>query len=743
MKKRLIRKTFTVLMLCVAVLAAGGLMFGCAGDNGAAGAPGAPGAPGTPGTNATVSADYTATIDSVTTATSGTAVTFTINFTIKELNGARIPEAGATSATNATRLAYLRFAYAKLTAGAAAGDSSLWTSYNQGERSPASLTDNGNGTYTYVCSPIDAAVFAAGAPTRVGMQVTLTGRNAKNEVYDFVPNGTAATLTREIVTTAACDACHAAGAGKAHGTRFESKYCAVCHTLPTTRNGHTVDYKSLIHEIHTAQTTSALDASGVTYPQEIRNCTTCHKGGANSDNWKTVPTAAACGSCHTTVPLATGGTYTRLNDTSGTHSAQPTNSGCALCHTATDIVGYHTTEVATENNPSVPAGAANFTYVISSVTVTNTTQPVIKFTILKDGLATTFTGTGSTASTPPADAVLAGFSGSPSFLIAYADGTRSTIDHNNLGKSAAQPASVSIAYLLVSGATNTRGTITGPVSGEYTATITDPAYGFPAGSTLRTVALQGYFTQDGMEASLNEDLNGDGDLLDGLARHSVSVVKEVAGETRRSIVDPAKCAKCHEIFEGHGGNRNISKDTTGTIVCVLCHVPNLSSSGTTVNLTNAEATQNMKDMTHAIHAAGVRNNPYVHYRAKSGAATRYDWSDVTYPGDLNKCETCHKPGTYDADLPAGVSMTTDRVGSAATTTTEVATLRATVDNLSDNVTTPVTSTCVACHDSDAAKAHMTSNGGQISVLRSSATGVEQCTVCHGAGRSADIAEMHK
>lgn len=713
------------------------LLAGCKGSDGSNGANGINGTNGTNGTNgingldAASAADYNATIDSVTTATSGTAVTFTVKFSVKSINGAPIAGVGAANPTNATRLAYLRFAYAKLTAGAAAGDSTLWTSYNQSERNPANLTDHGDGTFTYVCTPIDTAVFDAGAHTRVGLQVFgLTGRVAKNVVYDFVPNGSAITVTRDIVTTAACDACHAPGAGKAHGTRYETKYCVVCHTPPTLRNGHTVDFKTLIHEIHTGQTTSALDSSLMTYPQDIRNCTTCHKG-TNTDNWKTVPTAAACGSCHTTAKIVSGGTFTGLDGVSKSHSAQATNANCTGCHSATDIAGYHVTEVATENNPGVPAGAVNFTYEVSSVTVTNNTQPVIKFKILKDGIATTFTGTGSTASTVPANAVLAGFTSSPSFLIAFADGTKSTIDHNNLGKAAAQPASVSIAYLLAAG--NTRGTITGPVSGEYTATITDPAYGFPAGSKLRTVALQGYFTQSA----------GTNGIAASTARHTVSVVKEVAGETRRSIVDPVKCSNCHEIFEGHGGNRNISKATTGTIICVLCHNPNLSSSGTTVNLAYAEATQNLKDMIHSIHASGVRTTPYVHYRAKSGAASKYDWSEVEFPGALNNCETCHKPGTYDADLPAGVLMTTDRVGSAATTTTEVATLRGTVDNASDNVTTPVTATCVACHDSTVAKAHMTLNGGQISVIRSSATGVEQCAVCHGVGRSADVVEVHK
>ena len=766
MKDRLLRRMFMVLMLLIAVIATGGLMIGCAGDNGAAGPAGANGANGQDGKDGT---DLTAAptgltqvvVSNLTVAASGAlngTGTFNVSFTAKSPTGAVISAlTTTTSADSGTRLANMRFAFAKLMAGAGPGDATKWFNFNYGvnDRNINNLTHDGNGNYTYVVTlPTGtmgtltsnttgtyAGTYNGFVPTyanydpsakwRVGLQISaipgVTTR-ALNTTYDFVPDGsTPAVNSRDIVTTAACAACHGTN-GIAHG-RYDAKYCQVCHTEEVRRRDVSVQLQLAVHQIHTLQTTSSFDASEITFPQDIRNCRTCHKG-VDGDNWKNVPTIAACGSCHTTVNFATG-----LNHVAG---AQANNAGCKGCHNAITIEAAHVTEVATANNPNVPAGAANFKYVISSVTVTNSTQPVITFKIQKDGLDTAFTGTGSTASTVPADAVLAGFSGSPSFLISFAlpqDGIASPVDFNNLGNpnsagtpGAAQPRSASIAYLLVSGPTNTRGTITGPVAGEYTATITDPAYGFPAGSKLRTVALQGYFTQ----------------VSPALARHTISVVKEVAGESRRSIVDPIKCSNCHEIFEGHGGNRNIDATSTGTLVCMLCHNPNLSSSGKVVDTTYEEATQNMKDMIHSIHASGKRTTPYVHYRAKSGAATRYDWSDVTFPGVLNYCETCHKPGTYDADLPAGVLMTTSlTITSAGTSTTDYFNARATVPNATDLVITPVSATCVACHDSDDAIAHMETNGGQINVARSAATGVEACTVCHGAGRSADIAEMHK
>ena len=70
------------------------------------------------------------------------------------------------------------------------------------------------------------------------------------------------------------------------------------------------------------------------------------------------------------------------------------------------------------------------------------------------------------------------------------------------------------------------------------------------------------------------------------------------------------------------------------------------------------------------------------------------------------------------------------------------------------VTSPITAACSACHDSTAAKAHFRGNGGSLAVPRSTVTtavaGVttvpiaqnEQCLLCHGDGKVADIRAMH-
>ena len=635
-----------------------------------------------------------------------------------------------------------------------------------------------------------------------------------NAVFDFTIDPTtkagipltAASERRDITTTARCNSCHtdiskmfmnnADNDGHHFDTRPDVRNCINCHTAqlglvvkpdgtvvpgatstnfafapPTESNrryqpriadGESLfDFTVMIHKLHMGErlAKTGYNFDGVlfnekVYTQDITNCRKCHAASADTpqgDNWKNKPSRMACGSCHDGINWETGTGKTVSGATTGHVGGRATSDAlCIVCHDAVSIDAiYHVTANATPNNPNVPAGAVNFIYEINSVTVNTSLQPVVKFRIKS------YTGTNAALATPvtfnnaTAATLLTGFTGSPSFLVSYAlpqDGLTAPADYNNLGKISAQPASVSIDNVRK----GTSGTLAGPdADGYYTATLTQAASGtlqaaaFPAGATLRAVALQGYFTQ----------------VTPALARHTPGVVKAVTGDTvRRTVVDSAKCANCHEWFEGHGGNRVYEMQ-----MCLPCHVPNLSSSGRTVRLTDPEGAQNLKDMVHSIHASslplpGMRTNPYKHSRAKSGSATVYDWSDVKYPAALKNCETCHKPGTYGS-VPAAALMTAnvttgdpaaiyDPATSMVTstdTTASLTTLRnAGLANATDLVITPYTAACVSCHDGANAKAHMTANGGAINKPRSTVNAAaEQCAICHGAGRSADVNVVHK
>ena len=415
----------------------------------------------------------------------------------------------------------------------------------------------------------------------------------------------------------------------------------VCHnpTLPATTDNVTglqagsYNFGPLVHRIHGDNTltnkvfSTTVNFNEVTYPQSIHNCKTCHKG---TDNfWQTRPTAESCGSCHTSVNFTTG-----ANHLGG---PQPTDQFCALCHPASgpgdSVTNSHATEVSTFNNPQLTPGLSSFQYGVDTVTVDNANHPVVKFWI-KQAVADANGVVGAYSFfTLPTDNTgkvtqPAGFTGSPGFLLAFAmpqDGVSTPADYNNLGAGgnapatgrAGQPQSINIVGQTVTG-----------TSTQYTMTLTTGI--FPAGSKLRAIAMQGAFVQ----------IHANGPpALDNVELAVPSVVKAVTGDTVRRVIvksgynattgAPEGCLECHEFFVGHGGSRN-----NNVQVCVVCHNPNLTTSGRTIvavppvvinpaivnldpttpglpanfngndPLTYPEVTDNFKSLIHGFHASG-------------------------------------------------------------------------------------------------------------------------------------------
>ena len=115
-----------------------------------------------------------------------------------------------------------------------------------------------------------------------------------NDVFTFVPNGSAVKVTRSVVATNACNQCHDPLIGHG-GSRLVVELCIMCHT-PQTINPDTQltqDMKVLIHKIHMGSSLPSVkagtpyriwhrgawsDFSTVVFPQDVRNCTTCHPG---------------------------------------------------------------------------------------------------------------------------------------------------------------------------------------------------------------------------------------------------------------------------------------------------------------------------------------------------------------------------------------------------------------------------------------------------------------------------------
>jgi OmcA/MtrC family decaheme c-type cytochrome len=244
---------------------------------------------------------------------------------------------------------------------------------------------------------------------------------------------------------------------------------------------------------------------------------------------------------------------------------------------------------------------------------------------------------------------------------------------------------------------------------------------------------------------------------------NVTKLATVTGNiARRTIVATAKCESCHATLgvfttaNFHSGGRN---DATS---CAFCHTVNQTSSGWAAD---------SRSFIHAVHAGSKRTVPYT-WHAVSATDT---YAKITYPAILNNCEACHVPGSYDYSASANASampnLLWSTVGANSTGTPTYPSTAATAYTYSPYITqdlayglpasftattgaftqaaattlvnSPITGACTACHDSKIAIAHMQGNGGAFYEARSTALAkVEQCLICHGNGKTADIRAVH-
>jgi len=263
---------------------------------------------------------------------------------------------------------------------------------------------------------------------------------------------------------------------------------------------------------------------------------------------------------------------------------------------------------------------------------------------------------------------------------------------------------------------------------------------------------------------------------------------------RRAIVEDARCNKCHQelgVFAKstfHAAQRN-----DGT-TCSWCHNPNRTSSGWAADsIAYVHAIHGGYDSTGTGTTSGGKNKrtvPFTWHATSTTDGVTVSTSDgfwtIGYPGVLKQCETCHLPGTYDFSSTASASALPNRLYRTVATgyfnkqvgvvttggTTAQTALGAfsispyvTADNATNYgsgfsvaaatglatqaagttlVNSPIATACFACHDTALARLHMESNGGSIYAARTAALAkTEQCMICHGTGRVADIKAMHE
>jgi OmcA/MtrC family decaheme c-type cytochrome len=552
------------------------------------------------------------------------------------------------------------------------------------------------------------------------------------------------------------------------------------------------DMPAFVHRIHmgehltlTGYAFSDINPFDARYPQDLRNCTKCHTSSISTttqgDNWMNVPSRLACGACHDSIDWASG--------TNHTGGPQLDDKNCTGCHGATGIQLVHTPTVA--GNPAfatggytngaaiadyrnnLPAGAINVTWDLQSVSLNASSQPVFVFRFLQNGQRADFNvfGSGKTE-------LWDNFVGGPSVYLAFAvpqDGITTPADWN---------ATVSTYVKKVWNGTATgtsAGTLSGPdTNGYYTLTMTGVT--IPANASMLTGGIGFTYNKNNQPITQTNVPGFPYDtttMLGGLSVPPPNVTKVATGSTaRRAIVSSQKCNSCHAVLgvftdaAYHAGERNTAEN------CTFCHNANYVGDHGTDGWADNE-----KDFIHALHAAPVRNNMFS-WQAANGA----DYWNTTWPGAersnmLNNCEICHVAGSYDfsnatnAAAVPNLLWSTAAAGATPTTTVTFVTGSETIPTgytvVSPFVTpgvnygaafkytasatggtiapaanttlvnSPIASACFGCHDSATDIAHFQGNGGAIYEARTTALAkVEQCLICHGTGKIADIKAMH-
>jgi OmcA/MtrC family decaheme c-type cytochrome len=717
---------------------------GPAGPQGPAGQAGPPG-PAGPGTGlpASAAARIDVSIDSVTAPSDGGPPV--VEFTLKNSLGQ-----GLTGLPAET----VRFAIAELMPGVGGG-SSHWQSYvardsngianAQGTPERATdgaFVDHGDGRYEYTFA--QALTAYPGGPAfdplkthRVGLEIrTSTGGYteanipANNAPTDFVPAGGVATFTRDIVDTEHCNRCHDRLA-RHGGARVDVEYCVICHNQSSIdgASGNTIDFKRLIHSIHSGRPDYRIGSgsnvhewSDVEFPQDIRNCDTCHDENdaatPQASNFRLVANRAACGTCHYDDGDATNGAhdYAIENGVHPDNLVFSDDTQCIDCHgpngTVTNAEGELVQIPVAHALPAL-AASREFAFNIVSIANTNTgEQPSVTFSV-----------TDPTNSDAPYDI------GSDAEFTACANGSSrlaidigwSTSDYTNRDSGTTPALPVSINVLPGAGCGGNAAD-----NGDGTFTAESPV-ALPA-VAVGTLAV-------GIEGHPWKDLNGDG-LATSDERIAVKAAVAYAGingvttTPRRQAVDIAKCDECHKQLSLHGGNR-----TDNPQLCVICHNPNMSDINQRAGDCAAafgtdDSPTDFKRMIHLIHASGTVGRPF----DVCGFGNSPITFDFEFPGKLNNCEGCHVPGGYYPSDPDERLGTTVDVNDPTTFT-------------DDHVISPNAAVCSACHTEKLEIEHMKQNGADFDATKAAdgtliSAGVEACALCHGPGRIADVKVMH-
>ncbi|MBI2893735.1 MAG: OmcA/MtrC family decaheme c-type cytochrome [Deltaproteobacteria bacterium] len=325
----------------------------------------------------------------ITSATADEAGVVVVDFTVTERDEESTPVEGLTSvSTNIAKLVpasgdvswnrWVPYIYRTQTVAAGDWPAPEGTSAIQASsENTGTLTELGDGAYTYTFATDITAVtgydgeavdYDRSLVHRVSVMMGGGSGATATATFDFVPDGTENTESRDIVRTETCQQCHGWEFRGHGGNRLTVENCVTCHNAGNTDPnsspdgilpGEDLDFKVMIHKIHAGGELHSIPGEDgivwddpateedesedngefaiwgyrdnkhewwkVEFPAVIETCTKCHQGeGEQVDNWEANPSRAACGSCHDETDFGTGDGHEGGD--------QEDDEGCLDCH---------------------------------------------------------------------------------------------------------------------------------------------------------------------------------------------------------------------------------------------------------------------------------------------------------------------------------------------------------------------------------------------------------------------------
>jgi OmcA/MtrC family decaheme c-type cytochrome len=481
----------------------------------------------------------------------------------------------------------------------------------------------------------------------------------------------------------------------------------------------------LIHSIHAGRDGFAIighggsvrDYSDIVFPQDVRNCQTCHQESdadtPEASNWRLVANRASCGTCHYDDGDPGNGEHDfAIED--GVHPGGfnfVNDMQCLDCHGADATVTNGDGQlVRVEEIHRIPSLEASEDFVFNVVDVRNVEAGGAPLEV--DYSVTDAGGTPYDIDNDPEFTACGNGTSRLAIDIAW-----TTDDYTNTGSGNANASPLGM-NALGAGCGGAGTDVDG--DGIYTAVA---AAGLPAGLAGSIgVALEGHPAGD---------LDGDGVYGDRIAVTNAVEYYGIDGasaEPRRNAVLIEKCDDCHKQLSLNGNKRTDKPE-----VFEMCHNPNatdisrrVAGSACVNELGAGDQSIDLKVMIHGIHAGNIGVCGF--------GNSAHSYFDVVYPGRLNNCEGCHQSGGYYPVEPGEILGTTVAANDPSIVTDDV-------------VVSPNTSVCSTCHTSDLAAEHMKQNGGDFAATKAAdssliSSSVETCALCHGPGKTADVAEVH-